>query len=105
MADPAPTPPPVKWWANAKIARTLGRLTWGVLVAGFVLGTRFSDVAGLRFVLPVALVVVVAVMSFPTALGLSKSRQHQHTRAFRLVLFVLLARLAATGWVVFMLLR
>ncbi|MBX3270267.1 MAG: hypothetical protein KF729_08395 [Sandaracinaceae bacterium] len=95
----------MRWYEDPKLARTLGRVSWVVLVGGFVVGTRFraSDpIAG--WALVGALVVAIAIMSFPTALGLYHTRRESHTRAHRLVAFSLLARLAATVWVTWQLL-
>lgn len=103
----------MRWWEDPRTARTLGRMTWLVLVAGFVLGTRFAgsssaiEVGGWalsgRHGVAALLVVVVAVMSFPTALGLHHTRAQSHLRAYRWLLLSFLARIVATGWVVWML--
>jgi len=91
------------WYEDPKKARTLGRLAWMVLVAGFVIGTRFvSDGPG-RMVVAGALVLVVGVMSFPTALGLWHTRAQSDTPMYRWLALSFVLRVAATGWVAWML--
>ena len=76
-----------------------------MIVGVFVLGTRFGpSQPELRSIAPALLVAAIAIMSFPTALGLYHTRAESHTRAYRLVLLSLLARLAATLWATWQLL-
>jgi len=93
----------MSWYEDPKRARTLGRLAWMVLVAGFVIGTRFVADGPGRLVVAGVLVLVVGAMSFPTGLGLWHSREQSHSAMYRWLALSFLLRLAATGWVAFML--
>lgn len=95
----------MRFWEDATVARKLGRFTWVVIVAAFVIGTRFeARDPGLRLVVPIALGVAVALMSAPTALGLYHTRAQASLRAYRLVALSLVARILATVWVIWLLL-
>lgn len=95
----------MRWWEDGKVARTLGRFSWVVLVAAFVIGTRFAPAdPSLRWIVPAVLVAAIAVMSFPSALGLWHTRAGASTRAWRLVAISLAARILATFWVTWLLL-
>ncbi|MCB9594470.1 MAG: hypothetical protein H6719_17185 [Sandaracinaceae bacterium] len=96
----------MRWWEDPKVARTLGRFTWVVMVAAFVVGTRFPTTDPLqRNIVPGVLVVAVSVMSFPTALGLYKTRSQSSLRAYRLLAVSLAVKILATFWVTWLLLR
>lgn len=86
-------------WEDPKVARTLSRASWVVLVAALVLLTRWRLPEDLRWLGPIGVVVVVGVMTFPTVLGLAKSQQHAGTKPYRVVAVALLAKIAATAWV------
>ncbi len=88
------------WLEDPRLARRFARVTWFVLVATFVLLTRFDFGATMEQALLAVLIVVVGVLNAPVVVGLGKSREHSHTRAFRLVVLALVMRLAATAWVV-----
>ncbi|MCA9610634.1 MAG: hypothetical protein KC619_33795 [Myxococcales bacterium] len=95
----------MRWWEDGKVARTLGRFSWIVLVGGFVMGTRFAPPdPSLRWIPAVVVAVVVAVMSFPTALGLWHTRADSTSRAWRMIGISLAARILATVWVTWLLL-
>lgn len=91
------------WYEDPKRARTLGRLSWMVLVAGFVIGTRFVGDGPERAAIATLLVLVVGVMSAPTALGLWHTREQSHSAMYRWLALSFLLRLAAIGWVAWML--
>jgi hypothetical protein len=95
--------PKASWLDDPHLARTLARYTWAVVVAVFVLATRFDfGVAG-TFALVGALVLATAVLNAPVVLGLWRSRAYSHTRPFRIVAFTLLVRASSVAWVAWML--
>lgn len=87
------------WIDDPHLARRLARATWVLLVAAFVLLTRFDAGPVVEHTALGALVVVVGVLNAPVAVGLYKSRSESHTRAFRMVAVALLLRALATAWV------
>ena len=89
-----------RWiWEDPKLARTLSRASWVVLVAALVLLTRWRLPEDLRWLGPIGVVVIVGVMIFPTALGLAKSQRHAQSQPYRAVAVALLAKIFATAWV------
>jgi hypothetical protein len=92
-----------RWLHDPKLARQLARATWVVLVAAFVLLTRFQFGASTMRLLLAGLIVAVGALNTPVVLGLWQSRPHAHTAAFRFVAVALAMRLAATAWVVWLL--
>ena len=93
------------WLDDPRLARRFARLTWVVLVTVFVLLLRLDLGAVAERAIGAALALVVVVLNAPVVVGLHKSRAEAHTTAYRLVALALVARLAATGWVLWMLAR
>lgn len=90
------------WIEDPKLARTLARITWVVLVGSFVLITKFRlEGAALSGALA-GLITVVLAMNAPVLVGLWKSRDHSRTKAYRLVAFTLVLRVCALAWVIFL---
>lgn len=81
------------------LARRLARASWVVLVAAFVLLTRFDPGSALRHAAVAFVVVLVFALNVPVMVGLYESRAESHTPAFRMVAFALLVRLLATVWI------
>ena len=80
---------------DAKLARQLARATWLVLVASFVLMTRWPLAPSHRAIALGALTVGFVVMNLPVVLGLIESRTLADTKAFRAVAIGLALRIAA----------
>jgi hypothetical protein len=93
----------MSWLDDPKLARRLARATWVILVATFVVATRYSFEAWIRHIVVAVLLAVVVVFNAPVVVGLHKSRAESGTTAFKLVAASLIARIAATAWVVWML--
>lgn len=87
------------WLDDPHLARRFARVHWLVLVATFVVMTRFSLELELRRVVVGAMIAVLVLLNAPVAFGLHKSRAEAHTRPFRMVAFALALRVAATVWV------
>ena len=88
------------WIEDPKLARTLARLSWMVLVGAFVILTRWRlSPTGQDAALGI-LVATVLTLNLPIVVGLRKSLEHTHTKAFRAVALMLVLRIAATAWVV-----
>jgi hypothetical protein len=93
-----------RWYQDPKLARTLSRLSWGVIVGGFVVLTRFDAGAQEPWAL-LGLVLAVGVLNAPVVYGLRVSQRDSHTKAYRAVVVMLLLRLAATAAVVWLVSR
>jgi hypothetical protein len=93
----------MSWLDDPKLARRLARATWVILVATFVVATRYSFEAWIRHIVVAVLLAVVVVFNAPVVVGLHKSRSESGTTAFKLVAASLIARIGATAWVVWML--
>lgn len=91
------------WIDDPHIARRLARSTWIVLVAAFVLLTRFDFGSSVERAAVALVIFVVALLNAPVILGLYKSKSESHSRPFRMVAFALGMRALATAWVVWML--
>lgn len=91
------------WMDDPHLARRLARATWLVLVATFVLLTRFEVESSIEPLVLALVVMVVGGLNAPVALGLYKSRREAHTPAFRMVAFALLVRALAAAWVIWIL--
>jgi hypothetical protein len=90
------------WLDDPRLARRLARFTWVLLVAVFVVLTRFDFGDSVERVALAGLITVVGLLNAPVMVGLWRSRDESRTSAFRLVAFALALRLLATGWVVWM---
>lgn len=89
----------MRWLRDPKLARTLSRFSWVVLVAAFVLLTRF-DTGEREPLLLLGLAVTVVALNAPVMYGLSISQKEGATKAYRVVALMLIFRLAATAGVV-----
>ncbi len=89
----------LRFYRDPKLARTLSRSSWVVLVAAFVLLTRFDAGPAEPWAL-LGLVALMLTLNAPVMYGLSVSRADSGTRAYRAVAVLLLLRLGATGFVV-----
>ena len=88
-----------RWYADPKLARTLSRASWVVIVAGLVLLTRFPLGDAEPFAL-LGFVAAVLAMNGPVIYGLSISGGDSGTKAYRAVTVALLARIGAAAFVV-----
>lgn len=91
------------WIRDPKLARTLARVTWFVLVWAFVLLTRFGMGPTARSAALALLLSVVVVLNAPVVVGLYESRAQAGSPAFRAVALMLGLRVVATVavmWVV-----
>jgi hypothetical protein len=100
MAAYASVGPRTSWLDDPHLARRFARVHWLVLVASFVLMTRFELDLGVRRIWVAAMIAVLVLLNAPVAFGLHNSRAEAHTRPFRMVAFALALRVAATMWVV-----
>jgi hypothetical protein len=88
------------WIEDPKLARTLARLSWMVIVGGFVILTRWRLSGAAEDGALGIVIATVLTMNLPVVVGLQKSLEHTRTRAFRVVALMLILRIAALAWVV-----
>lgn len=91
------------WIDDPHIARRLARATWMVLVAAFVLLTRYDFGASAERGAIAAVIFAIGMLNAPVAIGLWKSRGEASSRAFRAVALALGMRVLAAAWIVWLL--
>ena len=84
------------WMEDPRIARTMARFSWVVLVVGFVLLARNPLEPTLQRAALGGLIAVIAVMNVPVVLGLYGTRAQARSAAYRAVAISLGLRVLAT---------
>jgi hypothetical protein len=89
----------MSWLDDPRLARRFARVHWIVLVAVFVVITRFDFGATGETLILGAMLSAVCFLNAPVIVGLYKSRAESGTRAYRVVALALVMRVIATGFV------